>query len=283
MRNSRDKGDILLVDIKEELYTKEKWYINTYNSLGSSWLIDSLEELNLPPKFRLANLSANAGYYERDAYEYFKDLEPKFYLGDLYAGRLADTSVGSSDNFIYLSSQGDARDVLLEDLDNKKVDIILDCKGALWYSLRLGRASKEDAISLLQKYRELLEDDGILLIDYYDYREWNLVAFWISGGNRKEHILPCFGENSTKKHLQDIFGKIFVRENCKELKLSQDEKHPLSKKMGTAVITVESIDRMIELLKTDKRIHIKYRNRRILHKINKLINVKRIFKNDCNN
>ena len=272
-----------MVDIKEELYTKEKWYINTYNSLGSSWLIDSLEELNLPPKFRLANLSANAGYYERDAYEYFKDLEPIFYLGDLYAGRLVDVPVESFDNFIYLEGQRDARDVSLEKLDNEKVDIILDCKGALWYSLRSGRVSKEDAISLLQKYRELLTNEGILLIDYYNISGWKLILFQIFRWNRKKRILPWFGERSTKKHLQDIFGKTFVRENCKELKLSQDEKHPLSKKMGTAVITVESIDRMIELLKTDKRIHIKYRNRRILHKINKLINVKRIFKNDCNN
>ena len=70
----------------KSLYTEKHWYINTYNSLGSEWLINSLNRLNLPKGYVFVNLSANAGYYERDAYLVHKEeYNPRYYIGDLYA------------------------------------------------------------------------------------------------------------------------------------------------------------------------------------------------------
>ena len=47
---------------------KRYWYINTYNGLGSQWLIDGLKKLRLRSGFTFVNLSANYGDYEKDAF-----------------------------------------------------------------------------------------------------------------------------------------------------------------------------------------------------------------------
>lgn len=55
---------------KKNIYTNKFWYLNTYKSLGSHWLQESIEKLPLNREnYVLVNLSANAGYYEKEVYE----------------------------------------------------------------------------------------------------------------------------------------------------------------------------------------------------------------------
>lgn len=116
---------------------KSFWYESIYSSLGSEWLFRSLDKLNLKDNYVFANLSANAGYYEWDAYNFHKDgFKPIFYVDDL-ATELKNESVKSYANFTYLNKHEDAACVNLP----TKADVILDCKGALWYCLN-GNSAK---------------------------------------------------------------------------------------------------------------------------------------------
>ncbi len=253
-------------DTKKKLYTKKNWYINTYNALGSEWLVNSIRKINPHEGFVFASFSANAAYYEDDAYKAIKDdYTPYFYVGDLFAEELTNKKVESHDEFKYLSGQRDASTIEKSMIDNHKIDILLDCKGALWYATRLGYSKKEEAIRLLKKYRELLDFDGVLLIDYYDHHIIDSIWFELRGGNRKKTRVKCFGEESTKKHLQSVFGKDFVYGNCREILIGDSDKTNFSSKMGTAIISVSAIDEMLERLQNDKSIEKKY-------KVKKLVN-----------
>jgi len=236
----------------KKIYTEDFWYLNTYESLGSQWLIDSIEALHPKRNFRFANLSANAAYYEEDAYNYFKDkFNPFFYLGDIYANEIKKKA--SHDRFVYLDSQRDACEVTTEMLDNMKIDIILDCKGALWHAMEPSNIYLEKTISVLEAYESILSSDGILLIDYYDGGYWDVLRYRVSGGNRRRKILKCFGEYSTKKRLRYIFGRDYLNSHLQTISTQILKKYPLSKTMGTAAITKNSIKQMIEVLRIKKK------------------------------
>lgn len=253
-------------DRKKKLYTKKNWYINTYNTLGSKWLLDSVRKINPKEGFIFASFSANAAYYENDVYEAIKDTyKPTFYVGDLLAEELKDNKIDSHENFYYISGQRDACKVELSMIDEHKIDVLLDCKGALWYATRLGYSSRGEMERLLRKYKELLDSHGVLLIDYYDHHFIDSIKFELLGNNRKQKKVQCFGEESTKRHLQRIFGDSFVQNNCEEIIRGDIRKQELSDKMGTAIISVSAIDEMLERLQNDKSIEKKY-------KVKKLVN-----------
>ncbi len=46
------------------------------------------------------------------------------------------------------------------------MDVILDCKGALWYATKIGHTDINQLIKILTTYRNLLSDDGVLIIDF---------------------------------------------------------------------------------------------------------------------
>jgi hypothetical protein len=57
----------------------------------------------------------------------------------------------------------------LKDVSIEKVDVILDLKGALWYTLSLRFFRFGKFYNLLDKYNEVLNDKGIIIIDNYKY------------------------------------------------------------------------------------------------------------------
>ncbi len=240
------------------LYKTKHWYHNNYNSLGSNWLFESIKQIPPYKEFVFASFSANAAYYEDDVYQTLKEeYDPYFYVGDL-EDKLNDPIRASHDRFQYISSQGDAAKIKPSIIDNRKVDILLDCKGALWYALRLGDSTEEKAIQLLQKYRDLLAPTGLLLIDYYDHHRIDTIKYQLFMINYRRTKISYFGEASTKKCLQNVFGKDFVCEHCKELVISDINSPTLSGKMGTAILNVSAIDEMLNRLKTDNGIHEKF-------------------------
>lgn len=144
------------------------WYNFTYNNLGSNWLIEVLSVLKLPKDFRLANLSANMGKYEKDAYIAIKKLgyNPVFYIGD--CSKVDHES--SFESFYYLDEAQNAIDVTLP--NNEKMNVILDIKGALWHSINDINKLKDDEIThpyeLLKQYYGLLSNnDSYFVIDRY--------------------------------------------------------------------------------------------------------------------
>ena len=167
------------MEIAKTTYAKgeknEHWYRVTFEHLGDQWLFDTLtyliEDGILPKNFTLASLSANLGFYEKKAYDELKKLgyDIEFYLGDLEAQ--LEGRVSSYDKFYYSFIGKNASEVVLP--NNKKADVILDSKGALWYVIK----NKQDLIKLLKNYCNLLkDDDSILLIDRHKPSLLNIVS-----------------------------------------------------------------------------------------------------------
>lgn len=232
----------------KSFYTKKYWYENTYNSLGSEWLIGSLNKLSELGKlnldnYTLVNLSANRGYYEWDAYNSHKSYNPTYYLGDIIAEDLKDKKGEGDESFHYLEGNTDATKFDTSNL-KEKADVIVDCKGALWHQLL--ECDKNGITNLLSVYINLLNDDGILLIDCYteslietihNLHTWKEEKY----NTRKNITVSCFGERSTYFFLYQLYGPDFINEINNPIKLNMISNEPLASKMGTSYISKEDL------------------------------------------
>lgn len=254
----------------EELYTKKNWYSQTYGLLGSEWLLQTLNKLSMIKKIDLkeytfVNLSANAGYYEYETYckhiLHYK-FNPTYYIGDEYAEKI--NHVLSHRSFHYISEN-----ILAEDYDGKKIlanggaDVILDCKGALWYALRgleydkkkifnhsriEVETYKNDLSKLLKNYYRLLKDTGVLLIDCYGILNTMNQALWEIKGLRAKK----FCEYSTYTYLRQIYPQKTLAKTVTRLNINtKDKLHPLSNKMDIAYITKKNIEQLIIAIDKD--------------------------------
>ena len=219
----------------KSFYTKKYWYENTYNSLGSEWLIGSLNKLSELGKlnldnYTLVNLSANRGYYEWDAYNSHKSYNPTYYLGDIIAEDLKDKKGEGDESFHYLEGNTDATKFDTSNL-KEKADVIVDCKGALWHQLL--ECDKNGITNLLSVYINLLNDDGILLIDCYteslietihNLHTWKEEKY----NTRKNITVSCFGERSTYFFLYQLYGPDFINEINNPIKLNMISNEPLA-------------------------------------------------------
>lgn len=238
---------------KDSLYKDGFWYNNTYDSLGSDWLIDSLMKQNLRKNYVLVNLSANEGKYEEDAYKWSisNNFLPKYYIGDLIGLDLYKNKKDYK-RFIFLHCDKDVYDIAPSYIP-KKADIIIDCKGAIWHSLSNKELEKQNLIKLLTNYKDLLRtDESIILIDYYKlpYIKYliNNVKYHFSNSNYKERQIKYFGERSTYECLQDLFGKHILNELIIPLHINKyNINYPLTRHMDTAVITKDNLIELIEL------------------------------------
>ena len=140
---------------KKSIYETKYWYMNKYKSLGSNWLIKSIEALNPPNNYVFINLSANAGYYEKDVYEtHLKQYDPTYYIGDMESSKLKDVKTDSFKDFHYIDGDNNAVTFDVSKIPNK-ADILMDCKGALWHILE--KVDKKQLIQLLENYAAMIQ------------------------------------------------------------------------------------------------------------------------------
>lgn len=230
------------------------WYINTYQSSGSRWLIESLKQLDLPSDFTFVNLSANAGFYEKDAYNYFlkEGFFPTFIIDDKEAN-LPDEKVLTNGNFIYWDKH---YDIIETDLSKSGLsgDVVLDSKGALWYAARR-KHYKKNTIQVLQNYASMLKNDNSVLLIDYDKFSFNLSAIFLdmyclfSRMRKKKNVLvkfPC--EHSTYKILEWRFGRKIGKYFHFLYIAEDDKKYPLQKYRNTAYITKSQLSAFISYL-----------------------------------
>lgn len=232
--------------LKENFYEKSKWYINTYNALGCNWIISSIEKLNLKENYIFVNLSANAGYYERDAYKiHYRKYNPTYYIGDIVASKL--NVVKSFEQFNYIQGNNDAVTMDTSKIPNK-ADIIVDCKGALWHTLVDRKSGKKQLISLLENYCDLMNDTGVLLIDFYEIEIikfiFQKIQWKFKGNNKKITSIDCFGELSTYHYLTNLCGKKGIDKLLNTKK--EITAYPLASIMDTAYISKNDLEKLIE-------------------------------------
>lgn len=240
---------------KNSIYVNRFWYLNTYKSLGSHWLIKSIEKLNLKKNYVFINLSANAGYYEKDVYEkHLSQYASTYYIGDIEASKLKDKKVDSFKQFNYIQGNNNAVNMDISIIPDK-ADILMDCKGALWHTIADKQSGKEQLIQLLENYSKLLNDSGVLLMDYY---KTTYVKFFFQNlkwtfrrYNKKQTFINCFGELSTYSYLVDLYGRKNINALLKPLNIKEEiPYYPLSKIMDTAYISKDDLDKLIELTKS---------------------------------
>lgn len=240
-----------------KMYENGFWYINTYNALGSKWLIEALKELNLPMNYRLGSFAANSGLYEADAFKE-SDKEPVYYLSDIHGSNLKDEIAIAGDNFNYISGNVKAQDVTLKMIGNKPLDVIMDIKGALWYALNIKEGTYEDLVEILTTYNKLLSKNGYLLIDWYDFKDfkWKNVVFHFKNSLNKKRNLKYFGELSTKYYINALLANLSEEHLNNDIrKLNVDSKEvgkPLSEIMQVAVIDKKTLQSILNYARANK-------------------------------
>lgn len=237
---------------EENLYSDGMWYLNTYESLGYYWLLDSINKLIadglIENNYVLLSLSANAAFYEWETYFiHSSNYNPKYYVSDINASKLKDKKRKSQADFMYLKGDNDAA-TISNSLFLEKADIILDCKGALWYALN--EYNIEDVKKLIEKYISLLKNDNsILLIDYYKlnpifYVIWKIKYFY-KKYNESHVTFKMFGELSTYKYFKSFFGIIKTTIYLKRVKIKKyRDGYPLTKYMDTAYLTKKDLEKL---------------------------------------
>lgn len=268
-------------EIKMIDYKTDKWYENTYNSLGSKWLINSLKKLKLTRNYVLVNLSANAGYYERDAYEYEinNGRNPTYYLSDLYGDELANPRASvkvSPTGFIQISGNNNACDFDVSRI-KQQADVVVDIKGAMWYMFRENQDISKIKV-LIEKYLSILSEDGVFLTDAY-------VGLAIRGQferllgfkGKKKSKLYNFGEASTLHTLRKALGEN-ISSDIKLLNVSEvDSNYPLAKYMN---VTVLSKNDLIDIQKALEELNDRDA-RRMFRRTSKTWLIKRLTKIIC--
>lgn len=255
----------------KKMYSDGYWYKNTYNALGSMWLTKALELLDLPEGYRLGNFSANVGWYEKDAFD-ASTKYPTYYISDINMEEIEKDIRPHNDNYKVISGNKDAKDITLSMIDNKPLDLIIDCKGALWYSLSLKHGGYKKLIKLLDTYYNLLNENGVLLIDWYDNKKWrlqNIIYHGIYHGNKKRTNLKYFGEASTKYYYEQL-----IKEDANidiwpmNLEKTDNPEWPLLKYMDVAVISKKEVLKLINYIKANKiRIEKEYKTAPLKHDI----------------
>lgn len=259
-----------LMDKYKKLYTEGDWYDENYKLLGSDWLLNSLDKLNLKKNYILINLSANKGFYERDVFKIHKNIfNPIYYIGDLYVDYKEITDKINDERFYYLE-RNDATERSIIDVTG---DVIIDTKGALWHTIDAAswpvKCIKIKLKKLLTNYYNMMRnDDSVLLIDCYEVNTFKYIYHILVKKSRKKY----FQEKSTYTYLRYFFGNRRVNKYIEKLNIrSCNEMHPLGKLYDTAIIDRKNLKYLIDEIDKIPNIIIKYKIKRIIPKIKEIL------------
>lgn len=171
--------------MKKRMYSVSDWYIQNYRATGSKWLVDAILLTNPRKDFKLISIGSNAGYYEKDAYNYFIDqgYSPTIICSDCQID-LHDKIAQQEDGFLYYKSPIKSCDDMPDLFQD--ADIILDFRAGLWYT----RPKKTLIKQTLENYMSILNDDGVVIIDAYQCRHIVLTSF----GNAFYRLMKRFPE-----------------------------------------------------------------------------------------
>lgn len=151
------------------------WYEQNYtylHALYPAWLSDTLTYFMEKNKhYAILSPSANKGWHEEDAYHvlhetgYDLDFTIADMLGEEY---YMDRSDYEKFHFLHKNQS-------VQELDNMETyDILIDCKGALWYAMHRRYKRNLHVMDLLIAYERLLKNEtSILLIDGYQKQKYS--------------------------------------------------------------------------------------------------------------
>ena len=113
---------------------------------------------------------------------------------------------------------------------------------------------KKQLIQLLENYAAMINESGVLLLDYYCINylrfyyqnlKWSFKRY-----NKRQTIVDCFGETSTYYYLVNLYGKQTIDMLLIPLSIKEQIPYlPLSKIMDTAYISANDLNKLIEITK----------------------------------
>ncbi len=249
-------------------YVKDKWYDNNVRSLGMDYLCNIFEKLKLSKNYSLLSGSANRGLYEQELYRYMEEgYNPTFDIGDLFGEALSKSKRKNAltmNNFTYYPINRDVKDINILD---RKYDIILDIKGALWhyandcnisskekknYIKKYGKThyetvyKREKVIQLLEHYLKLMKDDNSkLIIDNYYTEKVKYVKAQSSIKNLFNAKYNYFVEFSTYEILCLLVNLDDINNDISTYHTKIKEEYPLTKYMSVGVVDKATIRKII--------------------------------------
>lgn len=237
----------------------KNWYDQNYAYLHAStpnWLATTLTYvLDKQTSYKIYSPSANKGKHEEDAYATLSKLgyQVSFYVSDLL-GESYYRNREDYENFHFLHKNQRVQEL------NKQMsyDIIMDCKGALWYALRKRRNRNAHVVEVLSVYEDILSDDtSILLVDAYTQTKISLVYNYISSFFHLS--ITKFRENSTGYLFKKVYGNMKFHELSVDAFDKQDVQ--IIQKMNLSYLTRKEITSLKEeIMSQDHRLfsHVVY-------------------------
>ncbi len=259
-----------LVNLKENnkaLYENGAWYMNNYKSTGSEWLIKSLEKLSLPSNYRFGSFSANLALYEKDAFRANRGMS-HFYVSDLFGDEMPKELLAESEEgFTCLKGNRDLASITMEDIDNKKLDVVLDFRGAIWHSI-MGKKDSGVLVNVLKVMTNILNENGYVLLDSYKGNSFDNLKFDLVGAKKKMKArkIRCFGEFSTHQILNSVFGKNISLE-CLGIR-DKNSEYPLARKLEVVCLEKANLDKLIAYIeKNTATVEWGYKKTKIMCKL----------------
>lgn len=242
--------------MNKRMYEVSNWYMQNYKATGSKWLIDAIIKTNPKKDFKLVSIGANAGYYEKDAYDYFTNhgYSPTIICSDGQT-TLREERVQTKDGFIYYEIPVISNEIMPDIF--KGADIILDFRAGLWYT----RGKKRAIDRTLINYMSVLNTEGVVIIDAYHCNHFFLTALGNSLYRAVKRFpeLTQYREQSTLEKLQykGLWYRIEyptysteVEDLFSYISNEGDHKEPnkaLSDKMKIAIINKEDLEKLRQI------------------------------------
>lgn len=172
----------------------ERWYDNNYEKNDPMWIYNELIPfMSKDREVIVLSPSANKGKYEYEAYSTFcKEGQDCVFIVSDIVGKSQGfyKNYEGLDKFNYIAADIDAKDIRL----SEKADVIVDFKGAIWYSLnnKPTFSRYERFIEILKAYADNMKnDDSVLIVDAYKMNSHlhtvkNFFTYVIMRGNIKK-------------------------------------------------------------------------------------------------
>lgn len=170
----------------KENFQLYEWYDMTRRFLGNDWFVHMYSAMEkekfIPKKSRLTFVSpaANKGVYEKYLYDNLKQkgISIKFIIADIdKIKNHAAKGIKDENLRVFLGKEALKIEEYLIEAGETKADVIFDIKGSLWYALR----SDIDQKVLFEKFYNVLNDDGLIIIDNSKKRFLSFLIYYLFG------------------------------------------------------------------------------------------------------
>lgn len=224
----------------------KEWYLKNVETIGLEWIRNIYEIITSKGLLKLkdnkiifVSPTANEGSFEKGLYKYLleKKIECTFIVSDkAELERHEANEINQNSKYVYIEKK-DANDIVetLKDCKIEKTNILWDFKGNIWYLAESKNHNKYDKIiKAFENYKNVLADDGIIVIDNFNSNKSSLNSFYkiflglkVVNGERStaqkiDKLITKKRFSKGQEKLKKYFDKNFITYDIE----ADQEKHP---------------------------------------------------------